>query len=150
MTHKLTRHETPKTAMLKVFGATALAFLLLLGIAASASAQTALNCTTAARAIQSSDQAGKDLRLKHTYDDIETVTEILRTVGLESQVGHADTVQVFHIEPDNYMIMASIQGCHVGHVFADESIVSAVAAIAVASTRSAFRRPSDGLSRRTM
>ena len=134
MTYTLTRHETPKTAMLKVFGATALAFLLLLGIAASASAQTVLQCTTAAHAIQSSDQAGKELRLKHTYDEIETVTEILRTVGLESHVGHADTVQVFHIEPDNFMIMASIQGCHVGHVFADESIVSAAAAIAVAST----------------
>ena len=134
MTHKLTRHETPKTTMLRVFGATAMAFLLLLGIAASAPAQAAYNCTTAARAIQSSDQAGKDLRLKHTYDDIETVTEILRTVGLEPHVGRADTIQVFKIEPDNYMIMASIQGCHVGHVFADESIVSAAAAIAVAST----------------
>ena len=134
MTYKLTRHETPKTAMLKFFGATALAFSLLFGIAAPASAQTALQCTTAAHAIQSSGQARKKLRLKHTYDNIETVIEILRTVGLESNVGQADTVQVFHIEPGNYMIMASIQGCHVGHVFADESIVIAAAAIAVAST----------------
>jgi len=42
MTHKLTRHETPKTAMLRVFGETALAFLPPLGIAASASARRAL------------------------------------------------------------------------------------------------------------
>lgn len=133
MTYTLTRHETPKAAMLKVFGATALAFLVLLGVAPSASAQTALQCTTASHAIQSSDQAGKQLRLKHTYDDIDTVTEVLMTVGLESHVGHADIVQVFDIAPDNYMIMASIQGCHVGHVFADESIVSAAATIAMAA-----------------
>ena len=133
MTYTLTRHETPKAAMLKVLGATTLAFVLLLGVAPSASAQTALQCTTASHAIQSSGQAGMQLRLKHTYDDINTVTEVLMTVGLESHVGHADTVQVFDMEPDNFMIMASIQGCHVGHVFADESIVSAAAEIAMAA-----------------
>ena len=130
MTYTLTRHETPKAAMLKVFGATALAFLVLLGVAPSASAQTALQCTTASHAIQSSDQAGKQLRLKHTYDDIDTVTEVLMTVGLESHVGHADIVQVFDIAPDNYMIMASIQGCHVGHVFAAATIAMAARGIA--------------------
>ena len=133
MTHTLTRHETQKAAMLKVFGATALAFLLQFGIVPSASAQTAIQCTTASHVIQSSDQAGKQLHLKHTYNDIDSVTEVLLTVGLESHVNHADTVQVFHMEPDNYMIMASIQGCHVSHVFADESIVTAAAEIAVAS-----------------
>lgn len=110
-----------------------LIIVLLLVVAPSASAQTPLQCTTASHAIQSSGQAGKQLRLKHTYDDIYTVTEVLLTVGLESHVGHADTVQVFDMEPDNYMIMASIQGCHVGRIFADQSIVSAAAQIAVAA-----------------
>ncbi len=74
MTHKTTTGETPKTAMLRVLGATLLALALLLGVRAPASAQSV--CTTHA-------EVTKQLESRHS----------------ESQVGIglASTGQVFEV-----------------------------------------------------
>ena len=87
-------------------------------------AQTATHCSTAADAVGDSIGVGKELRLDSTYGEIDTVDNILVARGWQSFVGFADTVQVFHIEPGRYMLMASVQGCHVAHVFVEESAVA--------------------------
>ncbi len=91
-------------------------------------AQTAIYCSTAADVVGDSNDARNGLRLNDTYTDIGTVNHILETNGWQSYVGFADTVQVFHVDPDRYMLMASVQGCHVAHVFVEESVVASLKA----------------------
>ncbi len=91
-------------------------------------AQTAIYCSTAADVVGDSNNARNGLRLNDTYTDIGTVNRILGMNGWQSFVGFADTVQVFHIDPDRYMLMASVQGCHVAHVFVEESVVASLKA----------------------
>ncbi len=86
-------------------------------------AQTAIGCSTAADVLKASERGVEDLRLRYSYADIIAVNEIvLRSVGL-AYVGFADTVQVFSLGTGEYMLMASVQGCHVAHNFVDETFV---------------------------
>lgn len=88
-----------------------------------AQAQTAMRCSTAADVLSASQHGIEDLRLRETYADIFAVNEIVwRTVGL-AYVGVADTVQVFSLGTGGYLLMASVQGCHVAHDFVDETFV---------------------------
>ena len=87
-------------------------------------AQTALHCSTAVDALKASNEAATELRLSGTYDRIDAVNRILVNTGWESYVGFADTIQIFYITPNRYMLMASVQGCHVDHVFIDETVVA--------------------------
>ena len=106
---------------------TALAGLLL---GAPGHAQTSVNCTTAAQALAASSHAGKILDLRVTYDDMTLVNGFIHgTVGA-AYIGHADNIQIYYIEPGNYMLMASVQGCHVAHVFVDDSALARVSAFA--------------------
>ena len=84
-------------------------------------AQTAINCSTAAHALAASNHAGKQLDLRVTYDDMDTVNDIIRGSLGSSKIGQADNIQIYYLESDTYMLMASVQGCHVAHVFVDES-----------------------------
>ena len=103
----------------------ALAGILLAG---PSRAQTAVNCVTAAEAMAQTGQAGKQLDLRVTYDDIDTVNRVIRgTVGA-MYIGRADNIQVFYVEPGTYLLMASVQGCHVSHVFVDGSGIGRLAA----------------------
>ena len=52
---------------------------------------------------------------------MDTVNDIIRGSVGSSYVGQADNVQIYYVEPDNYMLMASVQGCHVTHVFVDDA-----------------------------
>ena len=92
-------------------------------------AQTAINCSTAAHALAASNHAGKQLDLRVTYEDTDTVNDIIRGSVGSSYVGQADNVQIYYVEPDNYMLMASVQGCHVAHVFVDDSAFVEYAAL---------------------
>ena len=100
---------------------------LLLG--GPAHAQTAVNCSTAAHALAASNHAGKQLELRVTYEDMDTVNDIIRGSVGSSYIGQADNVQIYYVEPDNYMLMASVQGCHVAHVFVDDSVFVEYAAL---------------------
>ena len=106
---------------------TALAGLLL---GAPGHAQTSVNCTTAAQALSFSAHAGKILDLRVTYDDMTIVNGFIRGAVGAPYIGHADNIQIFYIEPGNYMLMASVQGCHVAHVFVDDSALARVSAFA--------------------
>ena len=106
---------------------TALAGLLL---GAPGYAQTAVNCTTAAQALALSPHAGKVLDLRAAYEEAAIVNEIINSVVGSAYVGHADNIQIYYIEPGNYMLMASVQGCHVAHVFVDDSALATVSAFA--------------------
>ncbi len=86
--------------------------------------QTELDCSTAADVVKHADQRGEELRLYDTYDDIEVVNAVLLESGWEAYVDVADTIQIFTVEPGRYMLMASIQGCHVAHAFVDDSVVA--------------------------
>ena len=44
-------------------------------------------------------------------------------------IGYADNIQVFYIEPGNYMLLASVRGCHVAHVFVDDAALAIVTAL---------------------
>ena len=103
-----------------------IALSVLLGLlwAGPSFAQSAIHCFTAADAVGDSNDAREGLRLNHTYTNIGTVNHILRTNGWQSYVGFADTVQVYYIDPGRYMLMASIQGCHVAHAFVEESALA--------------------------
>ena len=86
-------------------------------------AQTAIGCSTAADVLRASERSVEDLRLRYTYADNLAVDEIvLSSVGL-AYVGVADTVQVFSLGTGVYMLMASVQGCHVAHDIVDETFV---------------------------
>ena len=83
-------------------------------------AQTSLACTTAVGALEGTKYAGKPLRLLETFSDREAVNEFLATNSRRPHVGGADTIQLFSMGPGHYMVMASIQGCHVAHYFTDD------------------------------
>ena len=86
-------------------------------------AQTALRCSTAADVLGASERSAEDLRLRNSYTDIFAVNEMVwRSVGL-AYVGVADTVQVFSLGTGEYLLMASVQGCHVAHDIVDETFV---------------------------
>ena len=95
-------------------------------LASPSFAQTALNCSTATDVMSTNGEAGKELLLHETYTGSDRVENILLANGLVSHVGAADTVQLFYVEPDRYLLMASVQGCHVAHTFVDRSIVVAL------------------------
>ena len=106
-------------------------------------AQTATHCSTAADAAGVSNDTRNGLRLNDTYTDIGTVNHILGTNGWQSYVGSADPVQVFRIEPGRYMLMASVQGCHVAHAFVEESVIASLkATIDVSQTAPTNAKPS--------
>ena len=92
-------------------------------------AQTEVNCPTAAQALSTSAHAGKILDLRVTYDEMATVNEINQDAVGSNYIGYADNIQVFYIEPGNYMLMASVQGCHVAHVFVDDAALAIVTAL---------------------
>ncbi len=92
-------------------------------------AQTAINCSTAAQALADSNHAGKQLDLRVTYQDMDTVNDIIRGSVGSSYVGQADNIQIYYLESDNYMLMASVQGCHVAHVFVGEAAFVEYAAL---------------------
>ncbi len=92
-------------------------------------AQTAVNCSTAAHALAASNHAGNQLDLRVTYEDMDTVNDIIRGSVGSSYVGQADNIQIYYVEPDNYMLMASVQGCHVAHVFVGEAAFVEYAAL---------------------
>ena len=98
-------------------------FILVAGLAASggASAQTAVNCATAAEV--AGRYGGVILALKETFDETASVSRIVRSVFTAAPVDHADTVQVFHMSPDRYLVVASVQGCHLAHVLANAALV---------------------------
>ena len=100
---------------------------LLLG--GPAHAQTEVNCSTAAQALSFSPHAGKMLDLRVTHHEMALVNEIIQGSVGSTYIGHADNIQIYYIEPGNYMLMASVQGCHVAHVFVDETAVVEVAAL---------------------
>jgi hypothetical protein len=86
-------------------------------------AQTAIRCSTAADVLRASERSVEDLRLRDSYTDIFAVNEIvLGSVGI-AYVGVADTVQVFSLGTGEYMLMASVQGCHIAHNFVDETFI---------------------------
>ena len=95
-------------------------------LASSSFAQTALNCSTATDVMRVNGEAGKEIRLHDSFHAVSQVEDILRANGLDSHIGAADTVQLFFIEPDRYLLLASVQGCHVAHTFVDASIVLAL------------------------
>ncbi len=95
-------------------------------LASPSFAQTALQCSTATDVMKVSGEAGKELLLHETYSRTDRVANILLANGLESHVGAADTVQLFYVEPDRYLLMASVLGCHVAHAFVDRSVVVAL------------------------
>ncbi len=95
-------------------------------LAGSSYAQTALHCGTATDVMRINGEAGKELHLHETFNAEPRVEDILLAHGLESHVGAADTVQLFFVEPDRYLLLASVQGCHVAHTFVDASIVLAL------------------------
>ena len=95
-------------------------------IASSSFAQTALHCSTATDVMRMNGEAGKQLHLHETFDALRQVENILLANGLEPHVGAADTVQLFFVEADRYLLLASVQGCHVAHTFVDRSIVLAL------------------------
>ena len=92
-------------------------------------AQTEVNCPTAAQALSYSPHAGKVLDLRVTLDEMASVNEIIQGIVGSTHIGDADNNQVFYIEPGNYMLMASVQGCHVAHVFVDHAVLAKAAAI---------------------
>jgi hypothetical protein len=86
-------------------------------------AQTAIRCSTAADVLRASERDVEDMRLRYSQTDIFAVNEIvLKSVGL-AYLGVADTVQVFSLGAGEYILMASVQGCHVAHDFVDETFV---------------------------
>ncbi len=95
-------------------------------LASPSFAQTALNCSTATDVMGMNGEASKELLLHETYSSTDRVENILLANGLDSHVGAADTVQLFYIAPDRYLLMASVQGCHVAHTFVDRSVVVAL------------------------
>ena len=117
-----------------MIGLTALAGLALgtlagLLLGGPSHAQTAINCSTAAQALADTNHAGKQLDLRVTYENMDTVNDIIRGSVGSSYVGQADNVQIYYVEPDNYMLMASVQGCHVAHVFVDDLVCVEYAAL---------------------
>lgn len=95
-------------------------------LASPSFAQTALNCSTAADVMKISGEAGKELLLHETFSGTDQVENILLANGLESHVGATDTVQLFYVEPDRYLLLVSVQGCHVAHTFVNRSVVLAL------------------------
>ena len=109
-------------------------------------AQTEINCSTAAQALLISAHAGKILDLRVTHDEMAVVNEIIQGSVGTTFIGHADNIQIYYIEPGNYMLMASVQGCHVAHVFVDESLVVEISAFSASLSE---RRPSEPIDART-
>ncbi len=95
-------------------------------LASPSFAQTALYCSTATDVMTMNGEASNELLLHETYSGTDRVENILLANGLESHVGAADTVQLFYVEPDRYLLLASVQGCHVAHTFVDRSVVVAL------------------------
>ena len=89
-------------------------------------AQTALHCTTATDVMRMNGEASKQLQLHETFHAVPQVAETLLANGLDSHVGATDTVQLFFVQSDRYLLLASVQGCHVAHTFVDASIVLAL------------------------
>ncbi len=101
------------------------AILMVIGLAVPSPlpAQTVLSCVTAVGALNGTKYAGRPLRLLETFSDAGAVEEILTTNNADAYVSVADTVQIFSVGTDGFMVMASIQGCHVAHFFTDDPIV---------------------------
>ncbi len=112
---------------------TAIAALMLGG---PGHAQTEVNCSTAAQALESSPHAGKILDLRVTHDEMAVVNGIIHGSIGSIYLGHADNIQIYYIEPGNYMLMASVQGCHVAHVFVDGIVFSELASFAARTEES--------------
>ena len=102
-------------------------------------AQTEINCSTAAQALSISAHAGKILDLRVTHDEMAVVNEIIQGSVGPTFIGYADNIHIYFIEPGNYMLMASVQGCHVAHVLVDESLVVEISAFKASLSE---RRPS--------
>ncbi len=102
-------------------------FILTMGLAASGgvSAQTAVNCATAAEV--AGRYGGAILALRATFTETAAVGRIVRSLFAVTPLGNAravaDTVQVFHMSPDRYLVVASVQGCHIAHVLANAALV---------------------------
>ena len=54
-------------------------------------------------------------------DDADKVARILRERGWSAHLDRSDTVQVFSVGAEVYLVMASVQGCHVAHAFTGAS-----------------------------
>ncbi|MDP6604532.1 MAG: hypothetical protein QGG17_10095 [Rhodospirillales bacterium] len=91
-----------------------------------ASAQTASACVTALDAIRAAGHPASHLRLMTSTDDADTVERILRERGWSAHLDRSDTVQVFSVGAEVFLLMASVQGCHVVHAFTDASALSEV------------------------
>lgn len=98
------------------------------------------------QALSISAHAGKILDLRVTRDEMAVVNEIIQGSVGPTYIGHADNIQIYYVEPGTYMLMASVQGCHVAHVFVDETVVVEVSALWVSADERHASYPTDGRS----
>ncbi|HJO68888.1 MAG TPA: hypothetical protein QF804_04310 [Rhodospirillales bacterium] len=91
-----------------------------------ASTQTASECVTALDAVRAAGRPAAHLRLLASTDDADKVERILRERGWSAYVGRSDTVQVFSVGAEVYLVMASVQGCHVAHALTGASALPEV------------------------
>ena len=96
--------------------------LFILGMLAQgpAAAQTEVDCRTVADILAESLYAGASSRLYATYTDKAQVADLVRSRFGEAAVEKADTVQVFYLGEARYLVMASLQGCHIAHAFTED------------------------------
>lgn len=94
---------------------------MLLAAASPAGAQTELACQTAAAIVAASPYAGSALTLSSQYDRQEDVDRLVKVRFGEQLAARPDLVQVYYLGSGRHLVMASVQGCHVAHEFADDA-----------------------------
>lgn len=99
----------------------AVAVYIFLSAAGAAQAQTAVSCQTAAQIVADSPYAGSSLTLQSQYDHPDTVDRLVKGRFGNDLNDRPDLVQVYYLGNGRFLIMASVQGCHVAHEFSDDA-----------------------------
>ena len=83
--------------------------------------QTEVGCLTAADVVRESSYRGATLTLYETFVDRDAVDRLVKSRFGAGALDEADMVQVFYLGNGRYLVMASVQGCHVAHMFSDDA-----------------------------
>lgn len=85
-------------------------------------AATPLNCARASTIIGYT-AAGRGVRVEllRAVTEPARVAVMLRRYGWDHLIGEADAVQLNYAVPSRYLLMASRRGCHLAHLFVEES-----------------------------